>query len=195
MLCACAHRDKLEFEEYSHWIAKPEHGLVQEKRVNGYILKVKYLPWQYMVRKEMLLSGARSNFDSIASFYKSNYNFLLSITPDINGASDSRNIMFDDIEKFEDYKQRVFDVNFKMEDFVRLKLSNGVVLSPSIYNTENTYGLNKDLNFNLVFSPNTKNENMKIEDIDLILEDYIFSTGINHFIIKTEDLDNLPILI
>jgi hypothetical protein len=191
---SCGGRKQLTAKEYMAWYQDPENGLIRTKEVNGYLIKVKYIPADYQIYKDM--AGAKgSKRDSVAAYYKDNVSLLLSISP-IGTKDRERNIMYDGLEKFEDYKKRVFDLNFNMEELVELKLGEGISLAPSIYNVENTYGLSKELNFNIVFSPSAAVKSFESYDkIDIVLNDYIFETGISHFVFEKKELEKLPILI
>ena len=194
-LSACKDSKKMNAHQYMAWFKDPDNGLTKEKIVNGYRLKIRYIPAEYLIYKE-LMGNQKANKDSIAAYYKSNISLVLSISPvSIDPKEGDRNIMYDGLEKFEEYKKRVFDLNFNMEQLVELQLDENTTLAPSIYNVENTYGLSRELNFNLVFSPNTAVKDFKkYEKIDIVLNDYIFETGINHFVFEKKELDQLPIL-
>lgn len=197
LLSTCAGRRQLDAKAYMKWFSDADNGLTRTKQVNGYLITLKYIPAEYLIYKEFngMVSATVAKKDSIAEYYKHNLNFVLSISP--TGSDDEgRNILYDKIEKFEDYKSRVFDINFDVENLIELKLDEGVSLAPSIYNVENTYGLSKELNFNLVFSPQASMGSFdQVDQIDLVFSDYIFETGISHFVFDKKDLKNLPILL
>lgn len=193
LLISCG-RKKLSAPEYLAWYKGAGEELTRTKQINGYEIRLKYIPAEYLTYKDLQGAGFVKK-DSIAEYYQHNLNFVLSIRP-LGKEEGERNIMFDRLEKFEDYKKRVFDLNFNMEELVELKLDKGIALVPSIYNVENTYGLSKELNFNLVFSPKAHKDDFdRAEEIDVVLNDYIFETGISHFVFKKKDLENLPILL
>lgn len=193
VLFSCNDSNKLSAEEYTKWLGKNSHLFTQEKEISGYKIKLKYIPCDYLILKE-LNSNKKINRDSIEQYYRNNLTFVLSIAPVEN--KEGRNIMFDQVTKFEEYKKRVFELNFNMEEMVELKVDDNETLLPSIYNVENTYGLSKDLNFNIVFSPKDPKLGFKnLKNIDFVLNDYIFETGINHFVFNKKELENLPSLL
>lgn len=193
---ACMGRKKLKAEAYMAWYKDADNGLSKEKIVGGYKIKMRYVPADYLIYKEMLASP-KANRDSVAQYYQNNVALVLSISPvAVDPKDGDRNIMYDGLEKFEDYKKRVFDLNFNIEDLVELKLDEHTTLVPSIYNVENTYGLSKELNFNLVFSPTAAVKDLsKYEQLDVVLNDRVFETGISHFVFEKKELDKLPILL
>lgn len=195
VLSACG-RKELGLEAYMAWYKQADNGLSKEKVVNGYKIKLRYIPADYLVYKE-LIASPKAKRDSVAQYYQNNVSLVLSIAPvAMDPHEGDRNIMYDGLEKFEDYKKRVFDLNFNIEDLVELKLDENTVLVPSIYNVENTYGLSKELNFNIVFSPNARVKDFgKYEKLDVVLNDHVFETGINHFVFEKKELDKLPILL
>jgi hypothetical protein len=195
-LTGCTGRKETDsVQQYLSWINDPEAGLVQRRQVNNLLLSVKYLPPQYLASRDRDLSPEGK--DSMARYYSESKAFLLTITPlaapdKEPGKSD---VMFYDLKDFQEYKQRSHTMNFEMEEYVKLIAGNRTY-HPVLSSLENTYGLEEGRNVYLVFSDDQRGKELNAAaELDIVFNDELFSTGLNHFVFRKEKLDNLPHLI
>jgi hypothetical protein len=184
-------------KEYFKWINNPDHHLVVTKNVNDVELIVKYLPPEYMAYRE--LSGQKKfsekERDSLINYYSMSKTFLLTINSKGEGKQKPSDIMFRGIDKYQDYKERSFEMNFSMEDFVSLVTDKGTY-KPVLNTLENTYGLSSSRTILFVFADSNKGRDLNnAKELDFLFEDEFFSTGVHHFEFEKDDLDNIPYFI
>jgi hypothetical protein len=160
----------------SYYRAHKEDYIV-EKNVSGFSLKMEYQP------RHLLASGG-NGYD---------LHFILTIAPLKEYDDEYKATMFEKISKFEEYKQRVFDINFSMDRLVELSLDEkGITYIPTLFNTENTYGLTKEIKINFVFSPKvSKDDFANAKQLDIAFADEIFETGINHFVFDNQKIKDI----
>lgn len=182
--------------EYSKWLADHENGLVLTKKIKGLIISVKYLPSEYLIFKELSEEegNAEKNAEQVKKEYENAITFLMTIGPD-ESKNNKNDIMFEDIENYKEYSERLLSLNFEMDKNVALKTKKNE-LAPVLSALENTYGLSKSRNILFVFSPNEKeSEEIKnADDLDFVYTDELFSLGIMHFNFLRKNLENLPII-
>lgn len=190
VLLGCQESFNNEQEMFSY-LNNPENGLVKEKNINGIKLKVKLLPTDFLTYKELRKEQAytkeikQQKFDS----YDSTYVFVLNIGP-----SDEQDFSIQHlgITNYQEYKQRVLDMNFEITEFVKVKANNKEYM-PVLSNMENVYGLSKSRNIYLVFAPDDINDDLLTsEKLDFVFNDEIFHTGINHFVFNRKDILKIP---
>ncbi|MEO1652680.1 MAG: hypothetical protein AAFU64_03970 [Bacteroidota bacterium] len=175
------------------WINQEENGLIKSKRINGLELIVKYLPASYLVLKELKsipLPSAEA-IDSLEAQYEGNYTFLLTIKP-IQSQGQEDDVMYREVASLAEYKQRAMQMNFGMEERVELHIGEST-LKPCLTSLENSYGLSTHRSIYMVFVEDEKSSvSEKKGALDFRFEDDIFATGINHFVFKKSDLNNIP---
>ncbi|HTF81306.1 MAG TPA: hypothetical protein VL947_06270 [Cytophagales bacterium] len=177
LLSACSHtKTKQECLEI---YKKHKEDYVVTKTISGFEVKMEYLPKHLLQDKE----SSKSN----------DLNFVLTIAPVKDYADEYKATMFEKITKFEEYKERVYNLNFSMDKLVEMSLDNtSGVYVPVLFNTENTYGLTKEIKINLVFAPKKSAEEFKSADkLDLVFADEIFETDINHFVFDNNKINNI----
>ncbi|HBS86938.1 MAG: hypothetical protein A2W91_12980 [Bacteroidetes bacterium GWF2_38_335] len=180
------------------WMSNEESGLVKKKYVNDLEIKVKYLPKSYLINNEISnqnLSDAQKK--EIEKDYENSLTFMLSINPDQRFDKKGGDIIYKDISDYKGYKERIYDLNFQIEEFISIS-ADGYLFSPVLSSFENCYGLKEGRDFIFVFVP--ENEDRKelftADKLDFVFEDEFFNTGTNHFIFKREDInkvDNISI--
>jgi hypothetical protein len=69
LACNQQKQECVDEEKFLQMLDDTENGLVSQKQVGKLIIKMKYLPTDYMVSRE--ISGGESNTDSIYNIYKS----------------------------------------------------------------------------------------------------------------------------
>lgn len=90
------------------------------------------------------------------------------------------------------YNKRMIDLNFRIRESVVLNV--GVAsLNPVIAHMENTYGLTEGREIHLIFAdPSLEGPWWQLPDLDLVLEDGVFHTGVSHFRYPAKRLSQLP---
>lgn len=192
-LAGCQTKIHTEKELYA-WLNAPKNGFVRSKTVNGLRLTVKYLPPEYQVLQEVknMQSANKPLLDSLLAMYAKNHAFLLTIAPDKDNGGNG-DIMYREVYNYSEYKARVLDMNFEMGKYITLK-AGGRTFSPVLSTLENTYSLTEKRNIYLVFAgEKSQKELLNAPRLDLIFADELFHTGINHFVFKKENIQNLPL--
>jgi hypothetical protein len=187
-LCTC-NKQPASLEEYMKWLETPGSGLTQAREVNGFRIKVKCIPPEYLAYKDMQDDHLTySSKDSLISIYKKNLYFLFTIGPD--DKKRTKDVMNDEITSYEEYAERSLSMNFDMESYVTLHM-NGNTYSPVLSSMENTYGLGSSRSILFVFAPGEQ-EKDKGSEIDFEYRDELFGTGILHFIYSNSSINNIP---
>jgi hypothetical protein len=188
LLAASCGKQPSTMKEYFEWLNDPANRLVQERKVNGYKLTMKFLPAEYLAYKDMKDEGLGMDAkDSILSLYEKNLTFLLTVGPD-EESGNKADVMMSDIGSKEEYTDRVMAMNFVMEDMITLQAGDEKI-RPVLSNMENTYGLGKSRSLMIVFAPANKPSGPAY---DLAYADELFGTGILHFVFDTERINNIP---
>lgn len=187
MIVGCSSPLKKESELY-HWINQTENGLIKNRIVSGYSLTAKYLPTELLTYKELKSLGSGADkVDSIYQVNKNSVTFLLTIGPDENTNQDF-DIMKAGITSYEEYNKRVQKMNFELGEYLSLRTANGEYY-PVLFDVENIYGLSKSRTISIVFTPLEKNsELLQAEKYDLVFNDQIFNTGVNHFVFHKKEM-------
>lgn len=187
LLHACKSSGPKSIEEYMKWLEEPEHGIVQAREVNGYKVKIKYLPYDYLAYRDMDKEHITPALkDSIERLYKNNIAFLFTIGPDEKKRNSD--VMMDGISTYNDYVDRSLSMNFDMESLVSLWI-DGKEYKPVLSSMENTYGLENSRSIMLVFAPG---EGAAQNNIDLEFRDELFGLGILHFPFDKKNINNIP---
>lgn len=193
LACGCSGRETSDPAAYNRWISDPSHGLVQTRYIHGVKLTLKYLPPEYLAYSDLKrnsLQPAKGIGDSLRDYYSKSVSFMLTLGPDDRKKSEgpvNNDIMFLDVTRFEEYKDRSFQMNFDMADYVSLKCGAKEV-KPVLTNMENVYGLSPERNIHLVFPADRSAR----EDLEVVFNDELFNTGINHFVITRKQLNSIP---
>lgn len=171
------------------WVNDCDNGLLISKRVYGLKMELKYLPPAYLAYKDAAVD--KSDFDSLFNIYNNSYSFLMTIGPDEEKGADF-DIMFADVNNYEEYDERVQNLNFNIKEYVCLQTEKKKYL-PVLSNLENTYGLDKARTIYLVFTKDNENDDLFCSGkIDIVFNDELFSTGIHHFVFNKNNIDNIP---
>jgi len=91
-----------------------------------------------------------------------------------------------------EYNERVYQLNFNLKEYLTL-VAGGKRFHPVLTKLENIYGLDKRRKAMVVFSPERDSAELKNhEEYDIIFNDEIFDTGLNHFVFAGNDLNGIP---
>ena len=194
-LSACRQEHRLQTEEdFYAWINEPENGLMQERYINNIHLEIKYLPnellilqeWQQHNRDTILL-------DSLKEQYQHAKTFVLTIGPDERDGKKAEDILFKGIGTYEEYREKLLSLSFGIEAFVSLKVDD-IELKPVLSHLENVYGLVNSRKINIVFVPQSAEQEslLNSKDLDFTFNDEFFRTGIHHFIFRQDAINKIP---
>ncbi|RYD54593.1 MAG: hypothetical protein EOP56_18890 [Sphingobacteriales bacterium] len=150
-------------DEYNAWLNESRNGCIKTKTIAGINVDVKYQPPSYVVLKQLSARKGMSEAsrDSIMAVQNKLLTFLITIGPDKNLAKEKRagSVMYEGISNQGEYNERVLQMNFFMEQYVRLYI-DGKEQQPVLALVENLYELSDSRTFVLVFAPLTANENL-----------------------------------
>jgi len=193
-LSGCSGHPKIDsIEEYLRWLNKEESGLVKIRHIHGIELKVKFLPTDYWMYLERSKTNPGEGAEHGMSIDQQSITFLMCIGPD-ERKNKGKDIMWQGIFSYPEYKERMHQLNFALQDRVSLRLGNHTY-QPVLARMENVYGLQPSRNIIFVFVPSASEHQdglQQYEKIDFVFEDDLFDTGINHFVFRTEDIENTP---
>jgi len=181
----------LTANDYLAWMDDEANGLVRAHHVNGMEVRVKYLPAEYLVHRELGVSSTRQQRDSLLKLYESSLSFLMTLGPDA-AKGERGDVMQRGLQKYSEYAERVHTMNFDLEQLVRVE-GNGISVRPVLSAMENTYGLQESRSIIFAFALEPAQRTQLLSgDIDFIYEDELFELGILHFAFNQKDLQQLP---
>ena len=150
MISGCSKNINSE-QEYLQYISNPKHNLTKTRYINGFRLSVKYMPPEILAYNELQNKVYIKSFqDSIIGIYENSRTFILTIAPD-DRKNESNDIMFYNVMNTLDFKERVQTMNFNINEYISLNTEKNTFY-PALHLFENTYGLSKHRNLNVVFS-------------------------------------------
>lgn len=180
---------KLSEADFYRWMNNPDNGLVQSKKVNDLRITVKYLPPQWLTyREEKSYQGGMEISNNEQSSYQSSHVFLLTIQPD------AEDIMYHGVADYVAYKERIMALNFHLEEYVQLRIGERI-LKPVLHTLEDTYGVAPHRNVYIVFADEQSDSITSNQELDFVLADQIFNTGISHFVFSQQALAQAPAII
>ncbi len=177
----CEH--PLNSEELSSLISDPNYGLCHVKDVGDKTITVKYLLPEYLALKDA--RDNTTNYESALSQYDQNLSFL--ITYAFSGINSNLDLLKGSVDSYEEYSALQQELVFNYSRYVTLNV-NSFSYKPVLSHMEDAYGLQPHRSIIVVFSPDSNDTEISQKDVELIIEDEIFGTGINHFLFKSEHL-------
>jgi hypothetical protein len=177
-------------EEFLQMLDDVDNGLVSQKQVGNLIIKIKYLPTDYMVSREF--SSGETNTDSIYDIYKSSLYFFLTYSYDDTEGSGA-DISLVGLSNYQEFTERVYYFNFSLNEEITLQIEEEK-LSATACIIESTQGLDKDIRFLIMFSPTTNKDQLSNYkgDLDIVLHDIVYQSGIHHFRFTRQSIDDFP---
>lgn len=180
---------------YLKWLDNENNGLVSIRYVNGLMVKVKYLPADYLVYKELKSIDSpisKIQQDSIRKLYENSVSFLMSIGPDERKVEGS-DVMYKNVAEYKEYAERVQTMNFDMEQYVTLRAGKNEY-KPVLSAMENTYGLENKRNIIFVFVPKEiDDKSIRLsENMEFVYNDEMFDMGKNYFVFNRNKINNVP---
>ena len=162
-----------------------DNGLKVTQKLANLYFHMKYLP-KDVVKSRLLVSDNTLSKDSVDKMYSDIVCFMLTI--ELNQEIDpNSNMLFYGVKNMEEFKERINQLNFQMQNYLELHTNNEVYI-PAHTVMEDMYNLGNKRNMLIFF----KTKEGITEDIDLMFNDLIFKTGINHFVFERNDIKNIP---
>jgi hypothetical protein len=191
----CGNRSFTTEQQYYEWMNNAENGLVKERIVNATHFKVNLVPSELLTLQTLnkLSNPSEVVVDSVRRDLAHAATFVLTIGPDKQKKEGRSDIVFSDVRSYEEYREKLMRLNFELEELITLQA--GVEqFRPVLTNLENVYGLTDHRKINLVFVPRTtaQAEVLKQNDLELLFDDRIFNTGINRFVFRRSDIEDIP---
>ena len=190
----CKSKLSSEKEFYKYW-SDSSNGLFHKKSVNGFELTMKYMPHEYLMFNEIQNKPiGEKEYEELKKKYANTLSFLMTIAPESSTNFSST----DQVEKYnigslEEFKDRMLELNFGMKEYIHLKTSAGEKYHPILATMENVYTLDNKKNIVIVFGDIKEGKSiLENEKLDVVFEDKMFDTGINHFVFEKENLLNIP---
>jgi len=194
VICGCSHSIK-NGSEYLKWLNNPSNGIVKVRHVEGFDVRVKFLPAEYLLYQEISRSDAHysaTQKDSLLNMFKHSLTFIMTIGPDTNDNNHS-DVMYYGVKTYKDYVNKDIIMNFDFKQYITLS-AGGRKYAPVLSAMENSYELGLSRNIIFAFVPNNKTDYALFESsqLDFTYDDELFDIGINHFVFQQRDLQNIP---
>ena len=180
----------LSEKEYYKYLNNPDNNLISIKEVNGFELKVKYLPPPLLAYRESNTDGGAFDkplFDSLLNVYEGGYSFLFSIED--KNIKPGQDIVQYGVTSEVEFKQRFNELHFNLSEYVWME-TDSTKKAPQLSILESTFELSGPKTFYLVFEQEENKSD--IDEVKVVFNDIFFGTGINRFTFNTTDLRNTP---
>jgi hypothetical protein len=181
--------------DFLAWLNNPDNGVLKARRVNGFDVRVKFLPASYLfyhdvIQEEKNLSTKEE--DSLLSIYEHSLTFIMTIKPDRDD-SNNTSVMYYGVKTYKDYERRNLLMNFDFKEFVHIE-ADGKRYKPVLSAMENSYELGPGRNIIFVFvPPNKTDQSLFTSDVlDFVYDDNTFDMGLNQFLFKQKDIQGIP---
>jgi hypothetical protein len=190
LIFSCTSKNGGSLGAYRQWMDDERHGVVVTKQIGEVKLKLQWLPPELLVFQDFRNDGLlcdQHRRDSVTNQYNRTLAFLLTV----ESANSEDDILWKNIATQEEFKDRVHQLNFRMNEFIRLE-ANGHVYRPILHALENDYGLAHARKIHLVFAKTNDQELDRTKQYKVVFEDELFSTGISQFVFECKNLDATP---
>ena len=182
-----------DMSQFLQWANEPDNGLVKERTINGYKIRIKYLPAEYLVSQELSYQTtySQNEIDSLYSYYSNSRTFLLSISHPTESAAEP-DMLISSSNDYADYAGKYLALSFGLQSYIYIN-GDEKTYPPVLATMEQTTSVNAGRNFFIVFADVDETDELFNEDIlDIVFDDEIFNTGISHYRFTKKDIDNLP---
>lgn len=183
-LLACGETKTSDPAKYLAWIADPEHGLAIARTVRDRRVSVQYLPAEYRAFRQLTSGHAASQVarDSAKSVADRSVAFMVSVGPE--GDDDAAAIVSDEL------RQRLEQAGTAAGDFAVLH-ADGRTYKPVLTTWDHDNGLGARRSVEVVFVDEQNPGRLAdARAYDLVVQDDMLGTGINHFVFTRERLDD-----
>jgi hypothetical protein len=168
------------------YVWNPANGLVKTHAYNEVEWKVKLVPRE-VEESEQLIAESEKSVQRTGTVH-----FMVNVAA--GRAYEAGDVMMAGVGNYEEYADRMIQLNFRLEEGVRLKVG-GKELAPVLFHMENTFGLTQDRNIHILFAdPILEPDLRSLPQLDLVIEDWVFGTGISHYVFQEAKLEKIPLL-
>lgn len=191
MLLACGRQHKVDTAFLTTYAHDPAHGLVCTRSTNGITTTVRIVPAELCALQDLAQDSCAGKLPELLAQQRQQLRVIVELAPDT--AHFQGDVMTYGSHDLESYLDNAFRLNFGWEEMAELRCGDRVY-TPVLSTLENTYGLSKTRNVMLVFAPTAKGDDAlsTAKDLDIVLNNTVFSTGIQHFRFSRTDLSNVP---
>ncbi len=182
MLIFGCEMEKEMFEpELVQYLSDPENGLVKTRQYDQVVWQLKLMPGAFQqVNQDLEAGEAHGN------------SLHMMLTVSSGTAYKASDVMMTEIGSYEGYADRMIRLNFRISEMVQLHIGDRVFL-PVLSNMENTFGLSEDRKIHIVFASTTFPKQLSdFPEMDLVLNDQVFDSGISHFVFLKDHLKRIP---
>lgn len=195
LMLSCTKTSFKSERDFYRWANDSENGLIKKRSANGFELTVKYLPPEYLAYIEAGKQKRAAVDSTLINDFKDSKTFLLTI--DFSDEKQRKlyadNVMHYGVSDMADYKERVHKLNFNMKEQIYIKTTDGKKLHPVLATMENIYHISSKKSLYLVFTDKDEQVDLnQSQTLDLVFEDDVFDTGINHFVFDGKEINVLP---
>jgi hypothetical protein len=190
-LSACQRPAKVDAAFLSTYGRDPDHGLFGSRTTNGVVTTVRIVPAALCALQEFNSDSCGPGLLQLLKEQREQLRVIVELAPDTTHFRGD--IMTYGSHDLRSYLDNAFQLNFGWEDMAELHCGTRVY-KPVLSTLENTYGLTKTRNVMLVFAPAEKGDTEfgTSPDLDIVLDNTVFGTGIQHFRFSRTDLSNVP---
>ncbi|MFZ6052359.1 hypothetical protein [Halocola ammonii] len=164
-----------------------ESGLTSKRQTKDLELSATLIPAAYQALTNYDHQDTTINLvEEELDYYSKSLSFTFKIT---SIKAQSVNPIFERLNSYQDYKNRVHDLNFRLEEMFHLDIG-GERYPPALFHFEGNQGFDREVRFNLVFSPSSAEDGLFYsgDQVKLVFKDNEFGTGIHQFNFERESI-------
>ena len=182
----CQESQLQSHSELLAYLSDSDNGFKISRKVNDFDITMTYMPAELLALNESGTLNRAAYLDNLEKF-KHSRTFVLSLRHE-NQNLDITNY---NVSNLEDYQRRISYLNFDIKHDLYIQTQTGEKVRPVLVTMENIYEIGDRKNIYMVFSEEDEAV-FNSGSIDLIFEDRITNTGINHFVFNKSSWENIP---
>ena len=182
----CQNNQIQSHSDFLTYLAESDNGFKIRREVNDFNITMTYMPAELLALNESGTLEKAAFLDNMEKFKRSR-TFVLSLRHE-NQNLDITNY---NVSNLQDYQRRISYLNFDIKQDLYIQTRTGEKIRPVLVTMENIYEIGDQKNIYMVFSEEDEAV-FKSSSIDLVFEDRITNTGINHFVFNKSSLENIP---
>lgn len=176
-------QEQLTANEYLQFVSDPENGLRKDQNVQGFELSVMYQPVDYSIAREIESGVEVSDYNSKKESLGNSESFQFRIK-----LTEGGNILRYNQNNNLNENTRINHFSFLAKDDFSIITKTDTVACNLCHYSRN-YNLTPTVDLSLLFDELTKDSNWQ-----LVYKDTQFGLGTVKFVIKKEDINNIPSL-
>lgn len=185
-MVGCQNNRVQSHEDFLKYLADSDNGFKISRNVNDFNITMTYMPAELLALNESGTLEKRDFLENLEEFKKSK-TFVLSLRHE-NQNLDITNY---NVSNLQEYQRRISYLNFDIKHDLYIQTQAGEKVRPVLVTMENIYEIGDQKNVYMVFSQDEEAV-FKGDTIDLVFEDRITNTGINHFVFHKSSLEKIP---